>query len=163
MRGCKTHIAAGARCSWTSGAGWPTCGAVAGTMRWNVVASAERFAWLPADLQCQSCKSPWNAPDSRVTPEIELAIETALHQLAAHMQTWPDGWHVDPHGTGNNPHVWFGKGNQSCPCGEMRSFRDAVDAAYRDGMITGAERVDALLSYRPATPTTPHPEVSDEG
>ncbi len=59
----------------------------------------------------------WDAPvirnilamfDRLPTTDMEVvqAIELGLIGSKYVLSTWPDNWHVDPHGTGNNPHVY---------------------------------------------------------
>ena len=48
------------------------------------------WPWIPMSARCRRCErvtDDSNALACLVTPEIELAVETALHQLAAQMQT----------------------------------------------------------------------------
>jgi hypothetical protein len=83
-------------------------------------------------------------------PETVTMFEVAFLELARHMQTWPDEWHVDKHGdpSGNNPHVWIPYmsplqplegstsgvvGDYRCPCGLLKSSVDTK--LYLDGLM----------------------------
>lgn len=99
------------------------------------------FRWLPPTLQCAECRyeaafrSRNNEACAR--PEHIAAVEIGLTLLAADTRPWRD---ADPHGTGNNPHVWFdvavrrwGYGgtvevlikDAQCTCGVYKSAYDA--------------------------------------
>lgn len=105
--------------------------------------------WIPHRARCLRCDAAL-VTERHVTPEIELTIETALHQLAAQMQTWPDAWHVDPHGTGGNPHRWFDASGGSswsrslrvCPCGATDS-RPFLTVPRRHGKEAAAMAIKA--------------------
>lgn len=85
------------------------------------------WVWLPRRAMCFLCLRALTKGaqgrghfESRVTPEIELAVEVALAGLARVPAQWPDV--VAEHGTEGNPHVWFARPDEGavCPCGEAQ-------------------------------------------
>lgn len=75
-------------------------------------------------------------------------IDHAFTLLHVELAQWPDGWRVDPHGTGNNPHEWFPAYRTygmtpckqtdlhavldcACPCGLYQTvWNQSVEIAY---------------------------------
>jgi hypothetical protein len=49
------------------------------------------------------------------------AVDVSIAGIAYEVAQWPDGWTKDPHGTGDNPHVFYlnkaGENVHTCPCG----------------------------------------------
>lgn len=54
----------------------------------------------------------------RMHGEWSPCIDIMFIRLHEELVQWPDDWHVDQHGSGNNPHVYF---NKRCPCGAYDS------------------------------------------
>ncbi len=59
----------------------------------------------------------------RYRPDLVLALEVGLAELAAEMRQWPATWQVDQHGTGNNPHVYL-----PAPRGAIVGWHEEGDA-----------------------------------
>lgn len=111
----------------------------------GVVVRLSVWPWIPRRAMCGSCGNRLGVATSRVTPEVELAVETALAGISRATSQWPDGWQVAQHGTEENPHVWFARPDEGpsaarCPCGRVTgeffqpcSDRDCDLAAGHDG------------------------------
>lgn len=118
----------------------PACGTVV-EFNWQV-ASAQVFSLLPAQAQCPICAAPHgDTTYGHASDEMISAVEVGLHLLAedyANRREWRD---ADPHGTGNNPHVWLpcepvwqsdASGSlvlrqRQCPCGRYETSWPGVD------------------------------------
>lgn len=53
--------------------------------------------------------------DERLNSAVSPIIDVAFVQLHHEFAQWPDGWVVDQHGEGGNPHVWFETKRRAAP------------------------------------------------